>query len=740
MGCWVKAAHCVLRVIGQSSMKKKNVKSNKIQKKSNIWLEYLILNVLVLIGLILVLQLWNTNIFKYPLSYFSDALQVLYNTNKLQETGLFGYSVRASYPYYAYMSDFPSLGIVEQFFRWLLVVILGNTAAAINLFYLSGYFLAATASYWALKKLEVSEGIAGLVSILYAFMPYHFLRGIQHLGFSMYWPLPVFLYFCISYMKGQPGYTKGEKGWLTKNNIIHIAVLVLLGGGTVYYTYFSCFFICMIILFLIIRKEQWKKLKQPFIDLGIMLGSLLLTIIPYVINISKYGSNDEVAARSASDVEKYSLKIAQLIMPITDHRISFFADIKAAYNQLPLTNENRYAALGLLFSLGFLILLMELIKHKHDDEDVYVCSMLNIGCLLLGTIGGVASIISLFFTKIRCYNRISIFIAFLAAVAFAKYADKYFKRKRTWGYWVTCSLLLGIGLFDQTSDSFIPSYEKVNTKWESDEYFVAEIESMEKEGAKIYQMPYTAYPEGAGRNNMTSYDHVIGYIHSDSLIWSYGCSTGREGDLWNSYVATLDIEEQVKNIYLNGFDGIYLDSYAYTDDEFERLTEKLTAITATEPIISDNKRLYYFTLKKYDASVLNDDDRLYAKTYMSFEEGFYYIERNETDSWVWCSGEGDINIYNGTEDDMSVTLDMNIMTLTQKGNYQFMAKVNDKQYSFVVKAGQNNYVSLPVVLEPGENIISLESDVPCVEIEGDARELAFNVRNFSYSENTGLEE
>ena len=725
-------------------MKKKKEKLHTIGRNNKVWVEYFVLNIVVLLGLIRILHLWNTNIFLYPLisgGSDSDALQVIFNTAKLKETGLFGYSIRSSYPYYAYMSDFPSLGIVELFFRWILVSISGNAVATVNILYLVGYNLAATASYWVIRKLGVSQGAAGVVSILYAFLPYHFMRGISHLGFSMYWPIPILVYFCVLYIKGEAGYVKGNRGWLTPNNIIHIVVLVFLGGKTIYYTYFSCFFLCMVILILAIRKEKWVKIRQVFVDLGVILGTFLLTVIPYLINISMYGSNSGVFERQTVDVEKYGLKLGHLLMPVRGHRILSFAKISSDYNELPLTSENQFATLGILLALGFLCLLVEVVRRKHDDEDIYACSVLNIGCLLLATIGGISSIIALFFAEIRCYNRLSIFIAFLAAIALTKCIDRRLvKIKKWWMYWSVCLLLVGIGLFDQTTVNYVPKHTLIAEEWDSDRAFVERIESMEDEGAEIYQMPYMPYPEAGCVNDIQPYDLVRGYINSDSLVWSFGCFSGRQGDIWNSYVATLDVESQVKNIYLNGFDGIYLDSYGYTEYELAQITEQLELITAAKPIISDNERLYYYTLKDYDASVIEPEDELYAKTYMSFEDGFYNIERNEADSWVWCSGEGDINIYNGTEETITVTYDMNIMTLTQNGSYDFVALINDKQYQFSVTAGQNNFVSLPVELEPGDNVISLQSDVPCVELETDARDLAFRISDFAYSEELDSEE
>lgn len=714
--------------------KSKNVKL----KKSPVWAEYVVLNILVLIAITLIMQLWKTNILVYPLSTASDANQVLYILQQLKEVGLFGFSERVSYPYYAYMSDFPALGMVSNFLRWALLCVTGDTVVTFNFLVLSGFFTAATTSYYVLRKLKISQGAAMMAALLYSFLPYHFWRNIAgHLAYGAYWSIPLFLYFCISYMKGIPGYYKGKKkgkwAWVNKDNALHIITLILLGGHCIYYTYFACFFLCMLILYSIIRKENRERIKEILFDLGVIFATMLFTVTPYIVNVLKYGSNSNVADRSARDIETYGMKIGQLLLPVNDHRISALANLKARYNALPLSSENAMATLGLLLSIGFIILLIELIKNKHADEDIYICSLLNFGALLLSTIGGFASIIALFFTKIRCYNRLSIFIAFLCAITFAKFIDKYLIRlkKQIW-YWGICALVLGVGLFDQTTASFAPKYDIIIPKWDNNKEFVKRIEELEEPGAQIYQMPYMTYPESGNINDMAGYDQATGYLQSDTLIWSYGCYTGREGDLWNKYLNTLPLENQVENIYLNGFDGIYVDSYGYEDDEFEELFGELMNITGSKPILSENKRLYYYTLANYPKTVVEESDYLLAQTFFGFGDGFYGIEKDAAGNWVWSSGEGILTIYNKTDNDITVQAVANIVTIQDKGEYTLSVNVNEKTTDFAITAGKSNPISFDMVLKPGENEVEFKSNIPNVKFDGDGRKLSFYVRNFSY--------
>lgn len=706
------------------------------ENKNRTWMEYLFLNILVLVGLTLILELWRTNIFRYPINSGGDATQTLYGNKLLSETWLFGYSKRISYPYYAYMSDFPNSGIFINTIRWIEFGLISNSAFAINLIYIIGYLLSASTAYWSLRKLEITKMVAGVVAIMYAFLPFHFMRNIAHLTIGMYWPVPIFLYSLINYLKGNNGYVRNQKGHLCKDSILHIAILFVLGGHSVYYTYFSCFFVCVTIVLLVIRKEQWAIIKQAIVDLAVLLGTLSITVIVYVINVFRYGGNDSVAVRKSGDVETYALKIGQLLMPVKGHRLSFLADWKADYNKLPLTTENEMATLGILFSVGFILLIVELIKKTHEDEDVYICSSLNIAAVLLATVGGVSSIIATFFAQIRCYNRISVFIAFLAAVCFAKVINKYaLKISSQKIYIVICVIVLAIGIFDQTTQSFIPNYESINAEWDSDKKFVSYIEEIEGEGAKIYQMPYTYYPESTGVNNMAGYDLTKGYIHSKTLVWSFGAYKGREGDVWNSYVSSLDLEEQVQAIFLNGFDGIYVDSYGFTKDEFPTVIDELEKYTQSFPSVSDNGRLYYFSLCNYDKEGISENDIILSKIFMEYGEGVYDVEKSGDEYWNWCQSDAFINIYNKNEEKSSIIITTTITTLIDEGNYEVIVKLNDEIVDKVsIVSGENNFIKIPIILEPGKNVLSIESNIPQVELSYETRDLAFCVHNFTYSD------
>src|SRR6185295_11234514 len=128
-------------------------------------------------------------------------------------------------------------------------------------------------------------------------------------------------------------------------------------------------------------------------------------LLPNIIYIRSQGESRTVQ-RGTGEAEAYGLKIAQLLLPIDGHRIAALARLKDKYNAAaPLVNENRNATLGVVGSIGFLALLGWLLFWKPaagqmpaDDELRALLShlsLLNVGGVLLATIGGFSSLFAL---------------------------------------------------------------------------------------------------------------------------------------------------------------------------------------------------------------------------------------------------------------------------------------------------------------------------------------------------------
>jgi phosphoglycerol transferase len=160
---------------------------------------------------------------------------------------------------------------------------------------------------------------------------------------------------------------------------------------------------------------------------------------------------------------------------------------------------------------------------------------------------------------------------------------------------VVLSAIGVIGVLDQTSVSFAPSYSANAAAWRSDGDFVKRIERSTPPHAAIFQLPYAPYPEAGPINRAVDYDLMRGYLHSDSLRWSYGAMRGRPSD-WSASLANMPPKVIVPLIAAAGFSGIYVDRY-YFPDGAARLTRQLKHAISTGPAFSSaDRRLLYFSL------------------------------------------------------------------------------------------------------------------------------------------------
>jgi phosphoglycerol transferase len=320
------------------------------------------------------------------------------------------------------------------------------------------------------------------------------------------------------------------------------------------------------------------------------------------------GKNFELT-RSAVDAEVYGMKIIQLLLPVSGHRIHYLDQLKSKYKYAPyrpLINENDFSTLGVIGSVGFFSLIWWLFNKKPDVSNIELkhnLSILNASAVFLGTIGGFGSLISLIFPQIRGYNRLSIFIAFFSLFAVVLFLEEYYRKyvksmKRKMLFYSFLTILLAIGLLDQTTKYFVPAYASIKTEYLSDKNFISKIEASVPKNTMIFQLPYVAFPGSWPIHKMTDYAHFKGYLHSKDLHWSYGAMRGRKGDKWQRVISKLPLNELVETVSLAGFGGIYIDRYAYTD-EGAGLEKELSSLLNTKPIVSANNRLVFFSIPEY---------------------------------------------------------------------------------------------------------------------------------------------
>ncbi|AFC98965.1 hypothetical protein Mtc_0194 [Methanocella conradii HZ254] len=647
--------------------------------------------------LTLTMSLWQADL-SVPFDYSGDALLAQMAVKGLIENGWYLHNGFLGAPMGQDLYDFPMGDTLDLLIMKLIVLFTGNYAVVTNLFFLLTFPLTTLTAMLAFRQLKLSYALSIVGGLLFTFLPYHFYRGEAHLFLSSYFIVPLVVLVCLWLYKGAIFFRPSEDGKvrLSLGDPITLAALgiCLMASLTMaYYVFFSCFFL----LVAGIAASVTRRSRYPLLACAILIAMIVLvycaTMMPSLLYQLANGINPYVGVRSAFETEVYGLKIDQLLMPISGHRIGFLASIKDKYDATaPLVNENAYVALGAIGSIGFILLMgwafYRLLGGRFGSaftDMLDVLSAMNLSAVLLATVGGFGALFAVIYPQFRAINRISVFIAFFSLlallIAIQLLSNMYLKADHGRLIFAgTLILVLAVGVWDQTSPEFVPQYSSIKAQYWSDDAFIKEVEAAVPPGSMIFQMPYIEFPEYSEYfpqlYGIQDYDLFKGYLHSTSLHWSFGAIKGRGGDEWEKNISSMPLEDMVKMLSLAGFDGIYVDSYGYPKND-TTLTDDLSKILKTGPIVSPDGRLYFFSMKGYNerlkanytAEALASMQKaafdpaarvqvISRPLTLEWRSGFAVLEGNLSDNWRWCPQEGELYVVNPSREDINVTMRM----------------------------------------------------------------------------------
>jgi phosphoglycerol transferase len=557
---------------------------------------------------IVVLQLWKADL-TVPFDYHGDGIWTQTWVKGIIEYGWYLHNDSLGAPFGQDMHDFPMADGLHFLVLAAIARITGDSGLTVNLYYLLTFPLTTLTTLCVLRRFQVSPGSAVAASLLFAFAPYHFMRGPGHLFLAAYFLLPLLVQIILEvYLdRGPLLFPEAESGrlyWRLGRSFCFSAVICLLvGSAGVYYAFFGCWFLLVAAAASALRHRDHRPLLAAGVLVALIAGGVAINVAPCLLPSWYQGANPAALVRPASSVEQYSLKIAQLILPITGHRLPILADLKNYYNQAPLVTENDTASLGFIGTVGLLFLLARLLTLVGGEREPGLLdglSLLTVSSVLLATIGGLGSVLCLLLPLIRCYNRISIYIALFALFAVAILLDWLERHTREGfarlGWYGVLALLLTLGIWDQTCRRYVPRYAATAASYHNDAEFVRRVEDALPAGARVFQLPYMDFPEPGGPcAQMQPYSHLRGYLHSRQLRWSYGVFRGRPGHDWQRETARRRADEMVRELVAVGFHGIYLDRAGYPDQGSTMVSE-LTELLGTPPLVSKDGRLLVFPL------------------------------------------------------------------------------------------------------------------------------------------------
>jgi len=553
-------------------------------------LTYAVAALIPLAVIVMLIRPWETG-FAVPFAAGGDATIVGTMIKGVLGNGSWLTNPSLAAPVGANYYDLPGADTVSYLVVRLLGFFSGDWATVLNVFYLLSYPAVALTSVFALRKLGSSRLVAACGAVLFALLPYHWLRGEGHIFLSAYAMVPL-LVLVAFWMDGDrvPLLARPEIGgplrwdWRSRHSVAALVICIIGSGTGVYYAFFGAAFIVFAAVRAAIRRSE-KRIAMAGLALAIVMGlTAVVQVLPNLVPASQMGPNTAGLVRNPGQAEIAGLKITQMFLPIDGHRIGAFARLKATYRaglaQIgpSMNNEGNIASLGMLIAIGFLISLLAFAFWPERGsppaggarvDHLRTAGFLNLGALLLATVGGFGAMIAVVLPQIRSYNRISVFVGFIAVVALAAVAERALARwtagPRRVALVAVFVALTVLAVLDQTPATLVAAPAQV-AQYRSDVAFGATVQTALPAGSAILQIPYMPFPEPGGAIfGMQDYDPLRGYLHADGLRWSYGAMKGRAEDAWQKATAALAPTEMIAAAKARGFTALWVQLNGYAD-------------------------------------------------------------------------------------------------------------------------------------------------------------------------------
>jgi hypothetical protein len=618
---------------------------------------------------------------RVPFDYRGDAIVTALLFKSVIENGWYLNIPQVGAPGHLHFHDFPGGDPLHLLAVKGLALFSHDWALVFNVYFLLGFPLITLSALAVFRHFRVALAPATAGAILYAFLPSRLIKGETHMFLDVFYQVPLVLLAALWVCGDDPPLTRdrGPGLWpgleLRRGRSMLAAVFCVgtaLGG--VYYAFFTGFLLVVGGLWASAERRTLRNAISALMLGGLMVLTLLANALPSLLYIMRHGKNLVVANRVPIEAEIFGLKIIQLLLPVDGHRVLALRKISAEYaSRAPLVNENALVSLGVLGSIGFLVLLWQVLLRPRSENPrgdlLRSLAVLNLSAVLLGTVGGFGAIFAWLVTaSLRTYCRINVVIAFLALFAFVLLLDRI-GRRRPLLTWVLPALLLAIGLLDQVTPAATRPYANTKTEYTADGDFVRDIEGSLPWGAMVYELPFLAFPETTPPEKMMPYDPLRPYVHSHALRWTYPAMAGRTEEIWTSSVAEEPPDKLVDELVAVGFGGIFIDRSGYADHG-AALEQALSRALDAAPYVSRGERMAFFNLEPLKAHPHQQltpaqheqrrDMALYPLTYR-WSAGCYDREPGPQGGFRWCSDECLIELTNASTRVKTAVVSMNVV-------------------------------------------------------------------------------
>ena len=538
---------------------------------------YIVCFIAITVVMNIVLGLSSHN-FNIPFFYDGgDAAVTLYRSFEMKtDYSLFGFNQLGT-PMGSNTYDFYVFDIGLFVIQFLIALFSPNFIVGFNIFLIAGAWFNGMAALYSLRRLKFAAPVSVMIAVVYSCLPYFFMRYSSHTYLAYYFAAPLAITIAIELYREE--FVFDFKKETRKQSIINAIILFVIGTTGVYYAVFSCLYFLMVAMLRGMEDLKFKSTLLSIKAIGVTFAGFFVGVLPAAIYWMTHGLPYMFKMRTGFlwGGEVYGLKLTELILPNVHSRIGKFHTLRNNYDSVFGYSESMTASLGLLFTIGLAIALIYIFRiAKSDKKDILrPVSLLIVASILIATRGGIGTFLAIIFPFVRAYNRISVFIAFLCAIALAWGLTALYniikaKMKKTIVLnIISVVLLLGMmagGVYEQSFIIFNLE-EGYKIMYDEDDVFVNDVvnyaTSLDPDDDMVdcLFLPYMDFPENGKPTAgfLVGYEPMLLCVHSEKLGVSFGAPRGREfsDKLWN--VSRSGADENIAFARENGYDGIIID-------------------------------------------------------------------------------------------------------------------------------------------------------------------------------------
>jgi hypothetical protein len=692
----------------------------------------------ILAGVVM-LKLWKADL-RVPFEYEGDALFHGMLVKSVVDHGWYLNNPSLGAPGELKLHDFPVPDPVHLLTIRAMALFSSDWALLFNIYFLLGFPLIAASSLAVLRHFKVSDGPAIVASVLYSFLPSRLIKGEGHLFLDVFYQVPLAILVMLWVCGPEPPLMRdGVQAWRPqldlrgRRSLAALLICALVSCTSVYYAFFAA---CLLLAGAVWASFQRRSLANAAAGLmlcGVIFAGLVANDLPTLVYQHREGPNPEVGIRSSGEAELYGMKIAQLVLPASHHRLAALDTLNQRYSRrAPLMGENSTTTLGFAGVVGFLFLLGRLLSSHRDprgprDDLFRALAVLNGMAILLATVGGAGAIIALWVPQIRTYARMNVLIAFFALFATALLLEQLLQRYPRFGTRVL-PVLLALGIIDQAPRGTARPYATTRAEYVGDADFVRQIESALPAGAAIFELPYISFPEGGPVNETHGYDLLRPTLHSRTLRWSFPTMRGRAGDRWTSRVAQLEPGNMLGELAHAGFAGIVIDRAGFTAVP-SKLEKDLAGLVGGTPLVSPSQRYAFLDMRRYAAthslpSSRSEGERALRPLVFTWGEGFSDLEVVGKSSFRWCDRKGEIAISNETSVTRRVRIQFTAIAANPPAHLRIEGELGAPETIDLPAGGA--FFSRELEVSPGRHVVRFQSDSEPVQAPSDPRTLIWH--------------